>query len=68
MVDKSYLLKFKPGLSCPAIIAATAEIHGDHLALRDAEGKLAGLFLFDAVESWNEVERHQTNESRIARK
>jgi hypothetical protein len=31
-------------------------MHGEHLAFLTAKGKLAALFLFEFVESWNEIE------------
>jgi hypothetical protein len=56
MPGKRYFFKFKPpGLSCPPIVATTAEIHGDHLALLDSQGKLTALFLLDVVDCWFEV-------------
>lgn len=36
-----------------AVIAAKAEIHDEHLALLNAKGKLAALFLMEIVESWS---------------
>jgi hypothetical protein len=56
MVDKTYLIRFKhPGLSSQPVTAASAEIHAEHIALLDSKGKLAALFLMEAVESWSEV-------------
>jgi hypothetical protein len=56
MPDKTYLLQLKPPeLSVRAIIAATAEIHGEHLVLLDCRGQLVALFVLDMVESWNEL-------------
>jgi hypothetical protein len=55
MPDKRFLLKLKPpGLSFRSIVATTAEIHGDHLALVNSEGKLAALFVLDVVDCWFE--------------
>jgi hypothetical protein len=55
MSDKTYLLRFKhPELSIQPAIAASAEIHGEHIALRNSKGKLAVLFLTEVVESWSE--------------
>jgi hypothetical protein len=36
------------------VVAASAEIHGEHIALLDSKGKLAALFLTEAVESCSE--------------
>ncbi len=38
------------------VIAATAEIHGEHLVLLNSHGQLAALFVLDMVESWNELQ------------
>jgi hypothetical protein len=55
MSDKAYLLRFKhPELSIEPVIAASAEIHGEHIALLNSKGKLAALFLTEVVESWSE--------------
>jgi hypothetical protein len=55
MTDKAYLIRFRhPELSIQSVIAASAEIHGEHIALLDSKGKLAALFLTEVVESWSE--------------
>jgi hypothetical protein len=41
-------------LSIEPVIAARAEIHGEHLAMVNSTGKLAALFYLEAVESWAE--------------
>jgi hypothetical protein len=54
MPDKTYLLQLKPpGFSTRVVIAATAEIHGEHLVLLNSRGQLAALFVLEMVESWN---------------
>jgi hypothetical protein len=54
MTDKTYLVRFKPrGIGLQTVIAARAEIDGEHIALLDSEGKLAALFLMEIVESWS---------------
>jgi hypothetical protein len=35
------------------VTAVTAEIHGEHLAFLNSEGRLEALFLMEIVESWN---------------
>jgi hypothetical protein len=40
-----------PPYDSPALV----EIHGNRLAFVTSAGKLAALFLFDLVESWNEI-------------
>jgi hypothetical protein len=52
--DKTFLIKLKsspPRLHM--VTAACVEVHSDHLAFLDAEGRLLYLFLLDAIESWN---------------
>ena len=56
--DKIYkhLLQLKPpGFSTRIVVAATAEIHGDHLILLNSRGQLAALFVLEMVESWNRL-------------
>jgi hypothetical protein len=60
--DKTYLLQLKPpglstrpGFSTRMVVAATAEIHGDHLILLNSRGQLAALFILEMVESWNRL-------------
>jgi hypothetical protein len=54
--DKTYLLQLKPpGFSTRIVVAATAEIHGDHLILLNSRGQLAALFILEMVESWNRL-------------
>ena len=56
MSDKAYLIRFKrPELSTQSVTAARVEMHGEHIALLDSEGKLAALFLREVVESWSEL-------------
>lgn len=55
MSDKAYLLRFKhPELSIQPVIAASVEIHGEHIALLNSKRKLVALFLTEVVESWSE--------------
>jgi hypothetical protein len=57
MSDKLYLIRFKASeLICHAVIAARAEIHGEHLVFLRSEGRLAALFLLEIVENWSEFE------------
>jgi hypothetical protein len=45
--------------------AATVEVHGKHLGFLTDKGKLAGVFLLDLVESWNEIApRSRRHEAR----
>jgi hypothetical protein len=55
MSDKTYLIRFKhPALGIRSVTAASAEIHGEHIALLNSKGKLAALFLTEVVDSWSE--------------
>ena len=52
-----YLIRFKGSeLICHDVIAARAEIHGEHLVFLRSDGKLATLFLLEIVENWSEFE------------
>ncbi len=54
MVDKTHLLRLKPPtLGLQHVMAASVEIHGEHLALLNSNGKLVALFLMEEVQSWN---------------
>jgi hypothetical protein len=53
MLEKTYLVRFKPPLGVQQVIASTAEIHDEHLVFCDSEGKLTALFLLEIVQSWN---------------
>jgi hypothetical protein len=54
MTDKAYLVRFKPReIGLQIVIAARAEIHGEHIALLDSKGKVAALFMVEMVESWS---------------
>ena len=57
MVDRTFLVRFRsPELNTQHVVASRAQVHGEHLVLFNAEGKLAALFSLDIVESWNELE------------
>lgn len=57
MPEKTFLIRFKlSDLDFHTVIAAKAEIHGDHLVFLRADGSLAALFLMDLVQSWSEVD------------
>jgi hypothetical protein len=61
MSDKAYLFWFKhPELSTQFVTAASAEIHGEHIALLNSKGKLAALFLTEVVESWSELPSYRS--------
>jgi hypothetical protein len=56
VTDKTFIVLFKPPLQAiQHVVAATAEIQGDHLILLDSRGELSALFLLEIVQDWNEV-------------
>jgi hypothetical protein len=57
MSDKTYLIQFKKSdLAFHVVIAARAEIHGEHLVFLRSDGCAAALFVLEIVESWSEFE------------
>jgi hypothetical protein len=58
MTDKNYLVRLKPReLGVHVVVAASAEIHGEHIVLLKSDGELAALFLLEIVENWTETGR-----------
>jgi hypothetical protein len=56
MLDKRYIVRFKPPqMGVQVVFASRAEIHGDHIALLNANGQLAALLLMEIVESWGSL-------------
>jgi hypothetical protein len=57
MAERMYIVKFKPpGLgTVQTVVAATVEVHDEHLIFCNSEGDLRALFLLEVVQSWNEV-------------
>jgi hypothetical protein len=54
MADKRYLISCKvPEISTQSIVAASCEVHGEHLVLLNSKGQLAAMFLLEIVESWS---------------
>jgi hypothetical protein len=53
MPDKTFLAQCKAPEASRIVVAATLEVHGEHLAFLNSEGELAALFLMEIVESWN---------------
>jgi len=55
MADKKFVVRWKlPENSNQTVVADRYEVQGDHLVFWAADGRLAGLFLMEAVESWSE--------------
>jgi hypothetical protein len=56
MVDTTFLIQFKtPDLGAQPVIAARAEVRGEHLLLLHSNGQLAAAFMLENVKSWSEV-------------
>jgi hypothetical protein len=56
LIDATYIVRLKPPqIGVQIVAASTAEIHGDHIALLNANGQLVALLLLDMVESWSVV-------------
>jgi hypothetical protein len=56
MANKTYLLQLKgsqPRLH--TLVAASVQVHSDHLAFLGPDGKLVFLVLLELIESWNEI-------------
>ena len=65
MADKSHLLRLKPPrLGIQHVIASSVEIHGEHLALLNSDGRLVALFLMEEVQSWNVLPRTDLEQDR----
>jgi hypothetical protein len=43
-------------LGTKLVMAASAEIHGEHLVFLGSHGSLAALFVMEIVENWHEAE------------
>jgi hypothetical protein len=57
MPDKTYIVMFKESTIGPQLVRAERiEIHGEHLAFIRSDGELSGLFLFEIVKDWSEVD------------
>jgi hypothetical protein len=57
MTDKTFLVRLKQAdLHSHLVIAANAEIHGEHLVFLRSDGSLAALFVLEVIQSWSEVD------------
>ena len=62
MTENIYMIRFKPAeISTHTMVAAKVEIHGEHLVLLNAQGKISALFLMDTVESWSQIPNRCTS-------
>jgi hypothetical protein len=65
MSEILYLIRFKPASLRPqTLVAATAEIHGEHLVLLQANGQISALFLMDEVASWSQIPSRRAPQTR----
>jgi hypothetical protein len=56
MVDTTFLIEFRtPNLGAQCVLAARAEVRGEHLLLLNSSGQLAAVFMLENVKSWSEV-------------
>jgi hypothetical protein len=54
--ERQLVVRFLPfGMKPQSFTASTAEFHGEHLVLKNSQGKLVAMVLSDIVESWSEV-------------
>jgi hypothetical protein len=56
MIDTTYLVQFKtPDRGAEPVIAARAEVRGEHLLILHSNGQLAAAFMLENVKSWSEI-------------
>ncbi len=56
MVDTTFLIEFRtPDLGAQSVIAAGAEVRGQHLLLLNSNGQLAAVYMLENVKTWSEV-------------
>jgi hypothetical protein len=56
MVDTTFLVHLKtPNLGTERVIAARAEVRGEHLLLLQSNGQLAAAFMLENIKSWSEA-------------
>jgi hypothetical protein len=56
MIDTVFLIHFKTvDLNPQPVIAARAEVRGEHLLFLHSNGQLAAAFMLENVKSWSEV-------------
>ena len=56
--EKLFLVRFVPlDMKPQSFTASTAEIHGEHLVLKNSRAKLVAMFLSEIVE-WSELPAH----------
>jgi hypothetical protein len=56
MGDTTFQIKFRnSNLDAQFVVAARAEVRGEHLLLLHSDGQLVAAFMLDNVKSWTEV-------------
>jgi hypothetical protein len=56
MVETTFLIEFRtPDVDAQCVVAAQAEIRGEHLLFLNSTGQLAAVFMLQNVKSWFEV-------------
>jgi hypothetical protein len=56
MVETTFLVQFRiPELGTQPVIAARAEVRGEHLLLLSSNGEVAAAFLLENVKTWSEI-------------
>jgi hypothetical protein len=56
MAERGFVVRFKPPEMSPQVVIADRyEIQGDHLVFWASNGRLSGLFLMEAIESWSHL-------------
>jgi hypothetical protein len=54
--EKLFVVRFVPlDMKPQNFTASTAEIHGEHLVLKNSQAKLVAMFLSEIVDSWSEL-------------
>lgn len=57
--ERFFIVRFVPPDMRPqSFTASEAEIHGEHLVLKNSQAKLVAMFLYEIVESWSELPAH----------
>jgi hypothetical protein len=57
--ERLFVVRFVPlDMKPQSFTAFTAEIHGEHLVLKNSRAKLVAMFLSEIVESWSELPAH----------
>ena len=67
MSDKKYLVICRtPEIRTQAVVAASCEVHSEHLVLLNSKGELAAMFLLEIVESWSVAYMSKSSPERVS--